>query len=59
MIWFGADPGGKKNFGVAILSHDGRYCTSCVDCADDAIAWMLERPDGIGIRELFFLPPTR
>src|SRR5262245_26946945 len=49
MNWFGADPGGKNNFGVAILRHDGTYRTSCVDCADDAVAWMTERPDGIGI----------
>jgi predicted nuclease with RNAse H fold len=49
MLWFGADPGGKKNFGVAILRDDGSYCTKCVDCADEAVEWMSERPGGIGI----------
>jgi predicted nuclease with RNAse H fold len=50
MIWFGADPGGKKNFGVAILKDDGSYCTKCVDCADDALSWLSEfRPNDIGI----------
>ena len=49
MLWFGADPGGNGNFGVAILRDDGSYSTICVDCADHAVARMSERPDGIGI----------
>jgi predicted nuclease with RNAse H fold len=49
MVWFGADPGGKKNFGVAILRGDGSYSTNCVNCADEAVEQMSERPDGIGI----------
>jgi predicted nuclease with RNAse H fold len=49
MIWFGADPGGKGCFGVAILSDDGAFAVQCVDCADDAVAWMSRRPNGIGI----------
>jgi len=49
MVWFGADPGGKKNFGAAILRDDGSYSTKCVDCADDALACISDRPEGIGI----------
>ncbi len=30
MIWFGADPGGADNFGVAVLREDGTYVTKCV-----------------------------
>jgi hypothetical protein len=26
VVWFGTDPGGKKNFGIAILQDDGSYC---------------------------------
>jgi len=36
-IWIGADPGGKGNFGLAILDSDGSAHTCCVDCADEAI----------------------
>ena len=36
-IWVGADPGGKNNFGVAILWADGSVCTACVSCADEAV----------------------
>ena len=36
-IWVGADPGGKKNFGVAILWADALVHTTRVNCADEAI----------------------
>jgi hypothetical protein len=49
MVWFGADPGGTRNFGVAVLRYDGSYITKCVDCADEAVEQMSERPGGIGI----------
>jgi predicted nuclease with RNAse H fold len=49
MVWFGADPGGTKNFGVAILRDDGTYRTKCVNCADEAVEEISERPGGIGI----------
>jgi predicted nuclease with RNAse H fold len=51
MTWFGADPGGAENFGVAILREDGTYVTGCVSCADDAVDWVREhgRPNGVGI----------
>lgn len=34
--WIGADPGGRNNFGVAILEPDGSTKTWCVSCADEA-----------------------
>jgi predicted nuclease with RNAse H fold len=51
MTWFGADPGGVDNFGVAALREDGTYDTKCVSCADDAMNWVrsLGRPNGVGI----------
>jgi predicted nuclease with RNAse H fold len=49
MIWFGADPGGAKKFGIALLRDDGSFKTKCVDCADEAAAWLSDRPSGIGI----------
>jgi predicted nuclease with RNAse H fold len=52
-IWIGADPGGLRNFGVAILRGDGSVHTFCVDCADHAIAGICERvetaPAGVGV----------
>jgi predicted nuclease with RNAse H fold len=48
-MWFGADPGGTKNFGVALLRNDGSYCPGCVDHADAAVEQMVDRPGGIGI----------
>ena len=51
MTWFGADPGGENNFGIAVLYEDGTYKTKCVDCADEAIDWIRKfgRPNGAGI----------
>jgi predicted nuclease with RNAse H fold len=52
-MWIGADPGGKKAFGLAILDHGGRFSTNCLSCADEAIKYLVEKlvekPDGIGI----------
>src|SRR5262245_2929900 len=48
MIWFGADPGGKKNFGIAVIREDSTYETKCVDCADEAIDWIRELHGDIG-----------
>ena len=52
-VWIGADPGGKSNFGVAILKSDGSAHTCCVDCADEAIQMVVQRlnsaPAGIGV----------
>lgn len=45
-IWVGADPGGKKNFGVAVLWPDGFACTCCVSCADEAVEAVNEWLDG-------------
>ncbi len=36
MYWFGADPGGKEAFGVAILHEDGSFATKTVNHADEA-----------------------
>jgi predicted nuclease with RNAse H fold len=41
MAWFGADPGGDKAFGVALLHTDASFETSVVSCADDAMGWLL------------------
>jgi hypothetical protein len=51
MIWFGADPGGKNNFGVAVLLDDGTYKTECVSFVEQAIDWIREHDhiDGVGI----------
>ena len=51
--WVGADPGGKGNFGIAILTDDGQSHISCVNCADEAIAFVqghVDRmPYGVGV----------
>jgi predicted nuclease with RNAse H fold len=49
-IWVGADPGGKRKFGLAILRADGSVDTWCVNCADDAVDRVggIE-PAGIGV----------
>ena len=46
---FGADPGGKKAFGVAVLEDDGSYRTSIVSSVDEALAWFKGSPRGVGI----------
>ncbi len=53
-IWVGADPGGKHNFGVAILWADGSVCTACVSCADEAVDVVCQwvegsSPAGVGV----------
>ncbi len=37
-VWVGADPGGRENFGLAILGADGTALAVCVDSCDDAMA---------------------
>jgi predicted nuclease with RNAse H fold len=52
-VWIGADPGGKRNFGLAILKADGSARTWCVDCADEAIDVVIKEldtaPTGAGV----------
>lgn len=48
-MWFGADPGGIKAFGVAILHDDGTFKSKVVSSADEALAWFHGEPRGIGI----------
>ena len=52
-VWIGADPGGKGNFGLAILRSDGSTHTSCVNHADEAIQVVIQHvrsmPSGIGV----------
>jgi predicted nuclease with RNAse H fold len=52
-VWIGADPGGKNNFGLAILHSDGSARTFCVDCTDEAIQVLLQHlhttPTGVGV----------
>lgn len=51
-VWIGADPGGKRNFGLAIL-RNGSASTHCVDCTDDAIHIVIKQvnstPAGLGV----------
>lgn len=51
--WIGVDPGGSRNFGVAILQSDGSAYTCRVNCADGAIEVIRERvtsqPAGVGV----------
>ncbi len=51
--WIGVDPGGKKNFGVAVLHSDGSAYTCCVNCADEAVDVIRQRvqspPAGVGV----------
>lgn len=52
-IWIGADPGGKGNFGLAILRSNGVVKTYCVDCTDEAVQIVVQqvtsKPDGVGV----------
>lgn len=48
-MWFGADPGGSKAFGVAVLHDDGTFDTAVVSSADEALAWFDGEPAGVGI----------
>src|SRR5574337_22601 len=52
-IWIGADPGGKGNFGLAILECDGSAHSFCVDCADEAIQMVVQHVNstsaGLGV----------
>lgn len=42
-VWIGVDPGGKENFGLAILGFNGSVSTYCVDCTGEAIQIVLQR----------------
>lgn len=52
-IWIGLDPGGKENFGLAVIHKDGLAATCCVNCAEEAIVYLQNlisaSPSGIGI----------
>lgn len=53
-VWVGADPGGKDNFGVAVLEEGGASETRCVDCAEDAVKFVILKlhartPTGVGV----------
>jgi predicted nuclease with RNAse H fold len=39
-VWVGADPGGKDNFGIAVLIDDWKTRTAIVGCADEAAAFV-------------------
>lgn len=51
--WVGVDPGGKGKFGLAILRTDGSVRTWCVNCADEAVALVIDnvnkQPSGVGV----------
>lgn len=52
-IWVGADPGGRNNFGVAVLWADGSVHTARVSCADEAVDEVRQQvedpPAGVGV----------
>ena len=51
-VWTGADPGGKRKFGVAALFEDGEVESERVSCAREAVDWIDERrfnPLGVGV----------
>jgi predicted nuclease with RNAse H fold len=52
-VWIGADPGGKGNFGLAVLRSNDSVKTYCVDCTDEAIQIVIQqvksKPDGVGV----------
>jgi len=52
-VWIGVDPGGKDNFGLAIMKADGSSHTWCVDHADAAIdivrTYLSSTPAGAGV----------
>lgn len=52
-VWIGADPGGKGNFGIAILTDKSQPQLLSVDCADQAIAFVRGHidhpPAGVGV----------
>lgn len=51
-VWVGADPGGKKAFGLAMLTASGEAKTFCVSCADEAINEIISWPVqllGVGV----------
>ena len=52
--WIGVDPGGRNNFGVAVLDPNGSAYTSCVSCVDEAIDVVRRQvkdspPAGVGV----------
>jgi predicted nuclease with RNAse H fold len=48
LSWYGADPGGKSQFGVAALDNNGLFKTWLCSSVDEALAKIAE-PTGIGI----------
>ncbi len=50
-VWAGADPGGKKSFGVAVVTESGRARYKTVSSVDEAAKWIGKQgtPLGIGI----------
>ena len=53
-VWVGADPGGDKNFGVAVIWADGSARSRCVSCSDEAVGaicgWLEgAAPAGVGV----------
>jgi len=50
MTWAGADPGGKNQFGLALLEDDGTFETHCVSYVDQAIEGLYRKNlFGLGI----------
>lgn len=51
--WVGVDPGGKGAFGVAVMREGAPAELKVVDCADEAVEFVLQHiqvsPNGVGI----------
>jgi len=52
-VWIGADPGGKGQFGIAVLTGEEPPQTALADCADEAVLFIHEHinqaPAGVGV----------
>src|SRR5260370_207276 len=48
-VWVGADPGGAKAFGLAMLSTSGDVRTFCGSWGDEAVGKITSRPLGVGV----------
>jgi len=53
-IWVGADPGGKRRFGIAVLRDGCEPVLKVVGCAGDGVEFVLDElrgevPSGVGV----------
>ena len=48
-VWIGCDPGGAGAFGVAWVDDFGSGAAATVSGVSEALAWISERPKGLGV----------